>query len=221
MDSSWSNTIKNNQNQGTFIHIEEVVGSSPITSTRIKRPMTGCFFRAWCWTRTNWFGTKRAWPRSERDPPKSPRTKWLDWFWQGIIQSNHIHQNKTPYDGAFFAVIYLNPFSRQHADAAVFQSEYCFDGVRRSRHGCHPLHFLFAPVPVHLTYLRSEQVWLETLPVSVVHFTTTFWLRASFLPNSLDDNTWYADAQCTADAATKTTNNIFFMSVPLLSLFIL
>lgn len=73
--------------------------------------------------------------------------------------------------GAFY---YLKPLARQHADAAAFQSEYFADGLRKSCHGCQPLHFLFVPVPVHFTYLRNEQVWLETLPVSVVHFTTTF-----------------------------------------------
>ena len=33
--------------------------------------------------------------------------------------------------------------------------------------------------------------------MSVVHFTTTFWFFASFLPNSLDDITWYALAEHT------------------------
>ena len=70
--------------------------------------------------------------------------------------------------------VYRRPLARQHADAAAFQSEYVFDGLRKSRHGCHPVQRLFDAVPVHFAYLRKEQVWLDTRPVSVVHFTTTF-----------------------------------------------
>lgn len=47
-------------------------------------------------------------------------------------------------------VIYRSPLARQQADAAAFQSEYCFEGLRKSRHGCQLLHFLLLPVPVHL-----------------------------------------------------------------------
>ncbi len=68
---------------------------------------------------------------------------------------------------------YRNPLARQHVDAAAFQSECCCDGVRISRHGCHPEQRLFDPVPVHLAYLRKEHVWFDNFPVSVVHFTTT------------------------------------------------
>lgn len=76
-----------------------------------------------------------------------------------------------PHFAGFF---YLSPLARQHADAADFQSEYCFDGVRKSRHGCQPLQRFLAPLPVHLAYLRKVHVWFDVLPVSVVHFTTTF-----------------------------------------------
>jgi hypothetical protein len=64
--------------------------------------------------------------------------------------------------------------SRQHADAADCQLANSLDGLRKSRHGCHPVQRLFDAVPVHFAYLRKEQVWLDTRPVSVVHFTTTF-----------------------------------------------
>ncbi len=76
------------------------------------------------------------------------------------IRQEHIHAvqmrimpaDKNPACAGFFmrCFLYRNPLARQHADAAAFQSEYCFDGLRKSRHGCQLLHFLFVPVPVHL-----------------------------------------------------------------------
>ncbi len=84
-----------------------------------------------------------------------------------------LNKKKNVTDVLFF-IFYRKPFARQHADAADFQSEYCFDGLRKSRHGCQLLHLLLLPLPVHFAYRRSEHVWLEILPVSVVHFTTTF-----------------------------------------------
>lgn len=56
------------------------------------------------------------------------------------------------------AFFYRNPLARQHADAAARQSEYCWAGLRRSRHGCQPLHFFCDPVPVHFAYRRRLQV---------------------------------------------------------------
>ena len=106
---------------------------------------------------------------------------------------------------------YRNPFSRQHADAAAFQSEYCLDGLRKSFHGCQPEHFFSVPVPVHFAYLRSEQVWFETLPAGVVHLTTIFWFFASLLPNSREDITWYADAKPMVVSKIINADNIFFI----------
>lgn len=111
-------------------------------------------------------------------------------------------------------LFYRRPLARQHADAPERQSEYCFDGSRRSFHACHPLHFLFVPVPVHFTYRRSEHVWDDILPVSVVHLTTTFWLRASFFPNSLDDKTWYADAPPIVVMTIPNAINNLFIPAP-------
>lgn len=77
------------------------------------------------------------------------------------IRQEHIHAarmrimptDKNPACAGFFlcgVVIYRSPLARQHADAAAFQSEYWFEGLRKSRHGCQLLHFLLLPVPVHL-----------------------------------------------------------------------
>ena len=137
--------------------------------------------------------------------PLSPPRNWLNgcvaqlvralrshrrgrWF-----ESNHIHHSnkKTP---KWRFLFYRKPLARQHADAALRQSEYCFSGVRKSIHGCHPVQFAVSPVPEHFTYLRNVHVWFEILPVSVVHFTTIVWFFASSRPNSLDDNNWYAFA---------------------------
>lgn len=71
-------------------------------------------------------------------------------------------------------LFYRRPLARQQADAAERQSANCFDGLRKSRHGCQPLQRFFVPAPVHFAYRRREQVWLDVRPVSVVHFTTTF-----------------------------------------------
>ena len=79
--------------------------------------------------------------------------------------------SRPPYFLGF--VHYLKPLARQHADAADFQSIYVFDGLRKSRHGCHKVQFLFS-LSVHFAYRRNEQVSPDVLPVSVVHFTTTF-----------------------------------------------
>ena len=46
---------------------------------------------------------------------------------------------------------YRNPIARQQADAPLRQSAYSDDGLRKSRHGCHPLHFFVVAVPVHFT----------------------------------------------------------------------
>lgn len=113
-----------------------------------------------------------------------------------------------------FIFVYRNPLARQHADAADFQSAYCAVGARKSRHGCQPEQFFCVPVPEHFAYLRSEQVWLDTLPVSVVQRTTTFWFFASFLPNSLDDITWYALADDTVRTVVINIVNIFFIVCP-------
>jgi len=53
--------------------------------------------------------------------------------------------------GVFVVILlsYRSPLARQHAEAADFQSENCWDGLRKSRHGCQPLHFLAVPLPVH------------------------------------------------------------------------
>lgn len=77
------------------------------------------------------------------------------WF-----ESNHIHQNKrnAPYRAFFIINFYRRPLARQHADAALRQSEYCLPGLRRSVHGCQPVQFLFVPVPLHFAYLRNEHV---------------------------------------------------------------
>ena len=60
--------------------------------------------------------------------------------------------------------------ARQHAFAADCQSEYVSDVLRKSRHGFHPEHLSFT----HLAYRRKEHVAFDTVPVGVVHFTTTF-----------------------------------------------
>ena len=109
---------------------------------------------------------------------------------------------------------YRNPLARQHADAADFQSEYCFAGLRRSRHGCQPPHFFCAPVPVHFAYLRRLHVWFDTLPVSVVHFMTIFWFFASFFPISLEETTWYALAENDVIKTSDRMTKIFFMISP-------
>ena len=122
-------------------------------------------------------------------------------------------------DWAFFVVyryvrnikVYRNPSARQHSFAAVFQSENCFSGLRKSRQPCHPLHFFLMPVPLHFTYRRSEHVWFDILPISVVHLTTTFWLRASPLPNSREDKTWYAWAEIAVDNTTTKLMISFFI----------
>ena len=44
---------------------------------------------------------------------------------------------------------YRSPLARQHAEAADFQSENCLEGLRKSRHGCHPLQRFCDPFPVH------------------------------------------------------------------------
>lgn len=69
---------------------------------------------------------------------------------------------------------YLNPLARQHVDAADCQLLCSVFGLRKSRHGCHPLQRLLLPTPEHFAYLRNEQVWFDTLPESVVHLTTMF-----------------------------------------------
>jgi hypothetical protein len=74
-------------------------------------------------------------------------------------------------DWAFF---YRNPLARQQFDAAIFQSENSRDGLRKSRHGCQPEQRVSLFTTLHFAYLRRLHVWFETLPVSVVHFTTTF-----------------------------------------------
>ena len=123
---------------------------------------------------------------------------------------------KPPYGGFFNRCFYYyrNPLARQHADAADFQSEYCFAGLRKSRHGCHVLQRLSVPLPVHFAQRRSVHVWFETPPVSVVHFTTTFWFLASFRPSSLDDITWYALAPYMAIIEMINVDNIFFICAP-------
>ena len=111
---------------------------------------------------------------------------------------------------------YLKPLSRQHADAADFQSEYCLDGLRRSFHGCQPEHVFFVPVPVHFAYRRNEHVWFETLPAGVVHFTTMFWFFASLLPSSREDMTWYADEMPAVVNKITNADNNFFIYFPFL-----